>query len=59
MALQWGPTVHAREAMKRQTGLPPSGKMTDHPQETTVYVLECEDALGAVCTSASVTVMVK
>ena len=59
MALAWGPAVHAWEDMKRQTGLPPSGTLTDHPRETTIYVLECEDKLGTVCTSASVTVTVK
>ena len=59
MAMEWGPTLHPDVARKRRTGLPSSGTMIDQPEETTIYVLECEDALGYVCTSASTTVMVK
>jgi hypothetical protein len=59
MAIEWGPTLHQREGMTRRSGLRPSGTMTDRPQETTIYVLECEDAFREVCTSASTTVMVK
>lgn len=59
MAIEWSPALYPNFEKKRHTGLPPSGTMIDKPEETTIYVLECEDALGYVCTSASTTVMVK
>jgi hypothetical protein len=59
VAMEWGPEYHRLGSMQMRTGLPPSGKMTDKPQEDSVYVLECETASGQVCASASATVRVK
>ncbi len=58
VAMQWSASLHPRNSQRR-TGLPPSGTMTDRPEETTIYVLECEDSVGQVCMSASTTVLVK
>jgi hypothetical protein len=58
VAMESGPVFGPRGNMELQKGLPPSGMMTVHPKESTVYVLECETSFGTMCMSQSVTIQV-
>jgi hypothetical protein len=59
VTIESGPESRERGSMEKHAGLPSAGTLIVHPEENTVYVLECETVFGDMCMSASTTVRVK
>lgn len=59
IAIRSHPEFHPGSSGEGQVGLPPWGTLAVHPQESMIYVLECESARGEIAASASASVRVR
>jgi len=59
VSIEWGPERNPRANLQKRTGLPAAGSLTVHPEESTVFILECQTPGLVVCMAASAGVRVR